>query len=42
MAVEFGITAENLRPLAIKYYDFRWNEELTKLLQILREEYQIE
>jgi len=30
MAVEFGIIAQDLRPLSIKFYDFRWNEELTK------------
>jgi hypothetical protein len=30
MAVEFGIVAQDLRPFAIKFYDFRWNEELTK------------
>jgi len=30
MAVEFDITAQNLRPIAIKFYDFRWNEDLTK------------
>ena len=30
MAVEFDITAQDLRPIAIKFYDFRWNEELTK------------
>jgi hypothetical protein len=30
MAVEFGIIAQDLRPFAIKFYDFRWNEELTK------------
>ena len=29
MGVEFGIIAQNLRPLAIRFYDFRWNEELT-------------
>jgi hypothetical protein len=30
MAVEFGIIAQDLRPFAIKFYDFRWNEELTR------------
>lgn len=30
MSVEYGIIAEDLRPFAIKFYDFRWNEELTK------------
>ena len=29
MGVEFGIIAVNLRPLAMKFYDFRWNEKLT-------------
>lgn len=30
MAVEFGIIAQDLKPIVIKFYDFRWNEELTK------------
>src|SRR5258706_4114772 len=30
MGVEFGINAQDLRPFVIKFYDFRWDEELTK------------
>ena len=30
MGMESGIVIQELRPFIIKFYDFRWNEELTK------------
>jgi len=30
MSVEFGILSQDLRPFVLKYYDFRWNDELSK------------
>jgi len=30
MGMESGIVIQELRPFIIKFYDFRWNEDLTK------------